>query len=25
VGTGHEPRRLTPLTGILGGLIDRYS
>jgi hypothetical protein len=25
VGTGHEPRRLTPLTGILDGLIDRYS
>lgn len=25
VGTGHEPRRLTPLTGILSGLIDQYS
>lgn len=25
VGTGHEPRQLTPLTGILGGLIDQYS
>lgn len=25
VGTGHEPRQLTPLTGILDGLIDRYS
>ncbi len=25
VGTGHEPRQLAPLTGILGGLIDQYS
>jgi hypothetical protein len=25
VGTGHEPRQLTPLTGILDGLIDQYS
>lgn len=25
VGSGHEPRRLTPLTGILSGLIDQYS
>jgi hypothetical protein len=25
VGTGHEPRQLTPLTGILGGLIDQHS
>jgi len=25
VGTGHEPRRLTPLTGILNELIDQYS
>jgi hypothetical protein len=25
VGTGHEPYRLTPLTGLLSGLIDRYS
>ena len=25
VGTGHEPHQLTPLTGILDGLIDQYS
>jgi hypothetical protein len=25
VGTGHEPRQLTPLTAILNGLIDQYS
>jgi hypothetical protein len=25
VGSGHEPRRLTPLTGLLSGLIDQYS
>jgi hypothetical protein len=25
VGTGHEPHQLTPLTGILNGLIDQYS
>jgi hypothetical protein len=25
VGSGHEPHRLTPLTGILNGLIDQYS
>ncbi len=25
VGTGHEPRRLTPLTGMLSGLIGQYS
>jgi hypothetical protein len=25
VGTGHEPHRLTPLTGILNGLIDQHS
>jgi hypothetical protein len=25
VGTGHEPRQLTPLTGLLSGLIDQYS
>jgi len=25
VGTGHEPHQLTPLTGILSGLIDQYS
>ncbi len=25
VGTGHEPRQLTPLTGMLGGLIDQHS
>ncbi len=25
VGSGHEPRQLAPLTGILGGLIDQYS
>jgi hypothetical protein len=25
VGTGHEPRQLTPLTGMLGGLIDQYA
>ena len=24
-GAGHEPRRLTPLTGLLNGLIDQYS
>lgn len=25
VGTGHEPRQLAPLTGMLGGLIDQYA
>lgn len=25
VGTGHEPRQLAPLTGMLGGLIDQHS
>lgn len=25
VGKGHEPRQLTPLTGMLGGLIDQYA
>ena len=25
VGSGHEPRRLTPLTGLINGLIDQYS
>jgi hypothetical protein len=25
VGTGHEPHRLAPLTGLLSGLIDQYS
>jgi len=25
VGSGHEPRKLTPLTGLLSGLIDQYS
>lgn len=25
VGSGHEPRRLTPLTRLLNGLIDQYS
>ena len=24
-GPGHEPHQLTPLTGILDGLIDQYS
>lgn len=25
VGKGHEPHQLTPLTGMLGGLIDQYA
>jgi hypothetical protein len=25
VGTGHEPRQLMPLTGILNGLIDQHT